>query len=57
MAAISKTTFSDAFSSMKMIAFRLTFHRLFFPKCQMSNIQTRRQAIIWADDGKFSSVA
>ena len=39
MAAISQTTFSNAFSSMKMFEFRLKFHWSLFPRVQWTIFQ------------------
>ena len=63
MDAISQTTFSNAFSWMKIFEFRLNVTEV----CsQGSNLQyssngsdnglapSRRQAIIWTNDGKFT---
>ena len=56
MAAISQTTFSSAFSWMKMYEFRLRFHWSLFLRVQLIIFQrcsdngltpTSRQAIIW----------
>ena len=63
MAAISQTTFSNAFSSMKMIEFRLKFQWSLFPRVQLTYSSigsdiglapSRRQAIIWTNDGWFT---
>ena len=63
MDAISQTTFSSAFSWMKMFEFQLKFHWSLFLKVQLkySSIgldyglaPSRRQAIIWTNDGKFN---
>ena len=59
MAAISQTTFWSAFSWIKMYKFRLKFHWILFLRVQQySSIgsddglaSTRRQAIIWTNDG------
>ena len=55
--AISQTTFSDAFSWMKMCEFLLRFHWSLFPRIQYCSIGSdnglvpaRRQAIIWTND-------
>ena len=66
MAAISETTFSNAFCWMKMFEFLLKFH-LSSEVCSLgSNWQypnidsddglepTRWQAIIWTSDGSFT---
>ena len=60
MATISQTTFSNAFSWMKISEFRLKFHQSLFLKAQLkwySSIGSdnglapnRRQAIIWTND-------
>ena len=39
MAAIFQTTFSNAFSSMKMFKFRLQFHWSLFPRVQLTIFQ------------------
>ena len=39
MDAISQTTFSSAFSWMKMFEFRLKFHWSLFPRVQLTNFQ------------------
>ena len=63
MAAISQTTFSSAFSWMKMFKFRLEFHWRLFLRIQIkkSSIDsdnglepTRRQAIIWTNADYFT---
>ena len=46
IAVFSQTTLSNAFSWMKMLEFRLRFHWSLAP--------TRRQAIIWNNDGHFT---
>ena len=58
MDAISQTTFSNAFSWMKMFEFRLKFHWSLFPRVQLTILQQwfrywlgRRQAIIWTNAG------
>ena len=60
MDAIWRTTFSNAFSRMKIFEFRLTFHWGLFPRVQLTILQhwfrywlapARRQAIIWTNDG------
>ena len=63
MDAISQTTFSRAFSSMKIAVFWLNFHWNMFARFnwQQSSIVSdnglapiRRQAIIWNNDDKFT---
>ena len=60
MAAISHTTFSNAFSWMKTYEFQLKFHWSLFPRVHLtysiigsdnSLAPNRRQAIIWTNDG------
>ena len=53
MATIFQTTFWNAFSRMKMYEFRLRFHWSLFLRVQLTIFQhwTRRQAIIWTNDG------
>ena len=63
MAAILQTTLSSAFSWMKIFQFRLKFHWSLFIWVQLTTFQhwfrylinglapTRRQAIIWTNDG------
>ena len=61
MAAIFQTTFSNAFSLMKMYEFSIKISLKFVPKVPINNIPgicsdnglapTRRQAIIWTNDG------
>ena len=60
MAAIFQTIFSNAYSSMKMYEFRLKFHWSLFLGVQLTIsiiglenglAPTRRQAIIWSNDG------
>ena len=60
MDAIFQMTFSNAFSWMKMVEFRLTFHWSLFPRVKSTMFQhgsdnglapARRQAIIWTNDG------
>ena len=53
MAAISLTTFSNAFSLKKMYEFRLKCHWCLFLRVQLTIFHhwTRRQAIIWTNDG------
>ena len=52
MAAISQTTFSNAFSSMKMFEFRLQFQWLkFVPKVPINNIPELVQIIAWRQPG------
>ena len=62
MDAVSQTTLWSAFSSMKMFEFRLKFHwSLFLRANWQSSIigldnglaQSRRQAIIWTNDGQI----
>ena len=47
MDAISKTTFSSAFSWMKMFEFRLKFHWMFVPKGPINNIPALVQIMAW----------
>ena len=63
MAAIFQTTFSNAFSWMKIYKFRLRFHLSLFPRVQLTIFRhcfsgglapSRRQAIIWSNDGYFT---
>ena len=66
MAAVFQTTFSSAFSWMKMYEFRLRFYWSLFPRVQLTISQApsivsdnglapnRRQAIIWSNDGLIS---
>ena len=58
MVAISQTTFSNAFSWMKMFEFQLIFHWSLFPRVQLTIFQhssenglalNRPQAIIWTN--------
>ena len=52
MDAISQTTFSNAFSWMKMYQFRSKFHWSLFLRVQLTIFHHgRRQAIIWTNDG------
>ena len=60
MAAISQTTYSNAFSGMKMYEFPLTFHWSLFLRFELTILcigsdnglaLTRQQAIIWTNDG------
>ena len=60
MAAIFQTTFSIAFSWMKMYEFWLRFHCSLFPRVKLAIFHicsdnglapVRRQAIIWTNDG------
>ena len=51
MAAIFLTTFWNVFSWMKMYEFRLRFHWNVFIGSDNGLAPTRRQAIIWANDG------
>ena len=62
IAAIFQTTFSNAFSWMKMFKFRLRFHWSLCPRVQSTIfhigsdnvlVPARRQAIIWTNDGYF----
>ena len=62
MDAIFQTTFSKAFSWMKMYEFQLRFHWSLFLRVQLTTsrigsgnglVTVRRQAIIWIDDGLF----
>ena len=64
MADIFQTTFSNAFSWMTMLEFRLRFDWSLFPRVhyQYSSIGSdnglapiRRQAIIWTNDGCFTN--
>ena len=63
MATIYQTTFSDAFSWMKMYKFWLRFHLSLVPRIQLTIFHigsdnglapVRQQAIIWTNDGKFT---
>ena len=64
MAAIFRTAFSDGFSWMKMYLFRSRFRWGLFPRVKLMRYSsigldnglapTRRQAIIWTKDGKFT---
>ena len=63
MADISQTTLSHAYSWKKMLEFRLKFHWSSFLRVQLTIFHqgsdnglapTRRQAIIWSNDGKFT---
>ena len=65
MDAISQTTFSNAFSWMKMHEFRLIFHWSLFLRFELTILvqiigsdnglaPARRQAIVWTNDGKFT---
>ena len=47
MAAIFQTTFSNAFSWMKMFKFRLRFHWSLFSRCPISNIPALVQIMAW----------
>ena len=51
MAVIFQTTFSNAFSWMKMNEFRLRFHWSFVPKGQMNNIPSLVQMMAWRRPG------
>ena len=60
MAAVSQTTFSNAFSWLKILEFRLRFHWSLFLRVQLTIIRigsdnglapVRRQAIMWTNDG------
>ena len=56
MAAVSQIMFSNAFSWMKMFEFRLKFHWSLFLRVQLTIfiVPSRRQAIIWTNDGKLT---
>ena len=63
MVAVPQTTFSDAFSWIKMYTFGLKFHRSLFLKDQLKYSGTgsgnglapiRRQDIIWTNDGNIT---
>ena len=63
MDAISQTTFSSAFSWMKMLEFRLKFHWSLFLRVQLNHFSigsdnglspSRRQAIIWTNYDYFT---
>ena len=49
--AISQTTFSNAFSWMKMYEFHLRFDRIFFPKVPINNIPAMVQIMAWRRSG------
>ena len=54
IAAVSQTTFLNAFSLMKMYEFWLKFHAILFPSVQLTGhgmAPTMRQVIIWTNDG------
>ena len=48
---ISQTTFSNAFSWMKMYEFRLKFHRIMFLGAQLKNIPALVQIMAWHPPG------
>ena len=48
---ISQTTFSNAFSSMKMFEFRLKFHWSLFPRVPINNIPALVQILAWRRSG------
>ena len=50
MTAISKTTFSNAFSWMKIYEFRLIYH-IFVPKGRINNIPSLVQIVAWRQWG------
>ena len=65
MAAIFQTTFSNAFSWMKIYEFWLIFHLILFLTAKLKYfsiglhdafVPTRLQAIIWTNDGKFTDI-
>ena len=65
MAAIFHMTFSNAFSWMKMLEFRLKFHWSLFlgsnqPYSSIGSdnglVSGRWQAIVWTNDGYFTNV-
>ena len=49
--AISQTTFSSAFSSMKMFEFRLKFHWNLFLRVQLTIVQSLVQIMVWRWSG------
>ena len=51
MAAIFQTTFSNAFSWMKMFKFRLRFHWSLFPRVPINNIPALVQIMAWRRPG------
>ena len=51
MAAIIQTTFSSAFSWIKMYEFRLRFHWIFVPKGSINNIPSLVQIMAWRRPG------
>ena len=51
MAAIFQTTFSNAFSWMKMFKFRLRFHWSLFPRVQLTIFQALVQIMAWHRPG------
>ena len=59
MAVIVLTTCSDAFSWMEMYKFRLRFDWSVFLGVLLTDydlVQTRRQTIIWTNDGEITSL-
>ena len=52
MAAIFQTTFSDAFSWMKMVKFQLRFHWNFVPKGPVNNIPPLVPIMAWCRPGE-----
>ena len=50
-AAISQTTFWNAFSWMKMYEFCIRFHWIVFPRIQLTSIPTLVQIIAWRRPG------
>ena len=51
IAAISQTTFSNAFSWMKICEFHFRFHWKFFPNLQINNIPALVQIMAWRRPG------
>ena len=51
MADILRTTFSNAFSWMKMHEFRLRFHWNLFPRVQLTKIPALVQMMAWRQSG------
>ena len=51
MAAIFQTTFSNAFSLMKIYEFRLRFHWSLYPKVRINNIPALVQIMAWRRPG------
>ena len=52
MDAIFQTTFSNAFSWMKMYKFRLRFHWILFPKVPIKNIPSLVRIMAWRRSGE-----